>query len=125
MNVFSARKLGAVVASGLAALAAISAQAQPARYELDPDHITAASWAVPIHVISAHTRPLKRLEAVGYAPGLLPKQQPSKADVLALTPLLLGVFDAAAGDLASAAEQRTPGSRIPSIGSLSPQPTLC
>ena len=52
-----------------------------------------ASWDVPIHIISADAALLRRFEAHGFRPGLLPREGPAQARMEALTPLLLAVFD--------------------------------
>lgn len=51
-----------------------------------------ASWDVPVHIISSDTRLLKRLEALGFTPGLLP-MRPATIGMHGLTPLLLSAFD--------------------------------
>jgi hypothetical protein len=62
-----------------------------------------ASWDVPIHVISDDPRLLKRLEARGFTPGLVPTQ-PSLGSMQALTPLLMEAFDNPVGGAAGSAE---------------------
>ncbi|MBT2323397.1 hypothetical protein J7E62_13680 [Variovorax paradoxus] len=62
-----------------------------------------ASWDVPVHVISADKSLLKRFEALGFTPGLLP-MQPSTAGMHALTPLLVQAFDGTPAGLVGAAE---------------------
>ena len=52
-----------------------------------------ASWDVPIHIISADAALLRRFEAAGFRPGLLPQEGPAQTRMEALTPLLLAVFD--------------------------------
>ena len=54
-----------------------------------------ASWDVPVHIISADTQLLKRFEALGFTPGLLP-MRPSTAGMHELTPVLLAAFDGTA-----------------------------
>jgi len=62
-----------------------------------------ASWDVPVHIISAEPRLLKRFEAAGFTPGLLPIQ-PSSMSMRGLTTVLLSAFDGLSGSHASAAE---------------------
>ena len=54
-----------------------------------------ASWDVPVHIISTDTQLLKRFEALGFTPGLLP-MRPSTAGMHDLTPVLIAAFDATA-----------------------------
>lgn len=54
-----------------------------------------ASWDVPVHIISADTQLLKRFEALGFTPDLLP-MRPSTAGMHELTPVLLAAFDGTA-----------------------------
>jgi uncharacterized protein (DUF2126 family) len=56
---------------------------------------TGASWDVPVHIISADTHLLKRFEALGFTPDLLP-MRPSTAGMHELTPVLLAAFDGTA-----------------------------
>ncbi|OUM03464.1 hypothetical protein A8M77_05220 [Variovorax sp. JS1663] len=63
-----------------------------------------SSWDVPVHIISADTALLKRFEARGFRPGLLPSPQPAAMDMHALTPLLLAVFDGSTAGLPGTAE---------------------
>lgn len=51
------------------------------------------SWEVPVHVMSADAALLRRFEARGFKPGLLPQDAPL-GDMHALTPLLASVFAA-------------------------------
>jgi len=62
-----------------------------------------ASWDVPVHIISADAALLKRFEALGFTPGLLP-MQPSTAGMHALAPLLMSAFDGTAAGPVGAAE---------------------
>ncbi|MDM0104507.1 sulfatase-like hydrolase/transferase [Variovorax sp. J22R24] len=55
-----------------------------------------APWDVPVHVISADTSLLKRFEAAGFTPGLLP-MRPSSMSMHALTSVLLSAFDGPPG----------------------------
>jgi len=63
-----------------------------------------ASWDVPVHVISADATLLKRFEAHGFRPGLLPSSRSAAIDMHALTPLVLAVFDGTAAGLLGMAE---------------------
>ncbi|RZL90283.1 MAG: hypothetical protein EOP82_16160 [Variovorax sp.] len=63
-----------------------------------------ASWDVPVHIISRDGALLKRFESAGFTRGLLPPPQSSTIAMHALTPLLLGAFDGAAGPHVGAAE---------------------
>ncbi|MGO4389975.1 sulfatase-like hydrolase/transferase [Variovorax sp. M-6] len=62
-----------------------------------------ASWEVPVHVISNDASLLKRLEAAGFTPGLLPMRA-GAMDMHGLTPLLLAAFEGPAGGVPGAAE---------------------
>ncbi|VTU34867.1 Phosphoglycerol transferase, alkaline phosphatase superfamily [Variovorax sp. PBL-H6] len=65
---------------------------------------TGASWDVPVHIISGDAALLRRFEAHGFKPGLLPEPEPAAMRMHALTPLLLEVFDGSRTGLPGAAE---------------------
>jgi hypothetical protein len=54
-----------------------------------------ASWDVPVHIVSSDAQLLKRFEALGFTPGLLP-MQPATTGMHELTPMLVAAFDGAA-----------------------------
>ena len=65
-----------------------------------------ASWDVPVHVISADARLLRRFEAAGVTPGLVPRT-PAQGGTIGmheLTQVLLDAFAAPQDGSAAAAE---------------------
>jgi hypothetical protein len=65
-----------------------------------------ASWDVPVHVISADARLLRRFEAAGFTPGLVPRMpaQGATMGMHELTQVLLDAFAAPQDGSAAAAE---------------------
>jgi hypothetical protein len=52
-----------------------------------------ASWDVPVHVISADARLIRRFEALGFVPGLTPPAREGSIPMHGLTSLLIAAFD--------------------------------
>jgi hypothetical protein len=76
-----------------------------------------ASWDVPVHIISADAALLRRFEAHGFTPGLLPAPGPSSIRMHALTALLLAVFDGSRAGLPARPNEEGSSQPVPSNSS--------